>query len=156
LRSALQALGRADRRHRDVDPHAGAPECRQRSRHDHSRHVFRFDLRSIHCGTQPLEHLGQRPPDHRRAGVVTAGIEADDDSEAGQRVVANPLDGHQIFESVGHTYTLSRAVFYQGLAAGTEGDYANAAKFFEEALLRSRQVGNRPSFFSSRRRRNDL
>jgi tetratricopeptide (TPR) repeat protein len=48
-----------------------------------------------------------------------------------------------IFESLGHPYGLSRVYQYLGATAGEAGDYPQAAKYFEEALSRSRQVRNR-------------
>jgi len=48
-----------------------------------------------------------------------------------------------IFESLGASYNLSRAYQYLGYLAGRERNYAAAIAAFENALQRSRQVGNR-------------
>jgi tetratricopeptide (TPR) repeat protein len=48
-----------------------------------------------------------------------------------------------IFEGLKYEYGLSRTFQYLGLVAGGERDYASAARNFEEALARSRAVGNR-------------
>ena len=48
------------------------------------------------------------------------------------------------FEALGYEFGLSRVYQYLGLVAGAERNYAAAGKFFEEALARSRAVGNGP------------
>jgi tetratricopeptide (TPR) repeat protein len=48
-----------------------------------------------------------------------------------------------IFESLGYEYGLSRVYQYLGLVAAGERNYRVAANFFEQALARSRTVGNR-------------
>jgi len=48
-----------------------------------------------------------------------------------------------MFQALDFPYGLSRAYQYLGATAGDSGDYPGAAKYFEEALSRSRQVGNR-------------
>jgi serine/threonine protein kinase len=48
-----------------------------------------------------------------------------------------------IFESLGYQYGLARAYQYLGIAAGDAGDWQAAVTFFEQALNRSRQNGNR-------------
>ena len=47
------------------------------------------------------------------------------------------------FEALGYDYGLSRVYQYLGLVAGGERNYQASAKYFEEALSRSRSVGNR-------------
>ncbi len=49
-----------------------------------------------------------------------------------------------IFLSLNYTYGLSRVYQYLGLVAGREHNYPVAAQSFEEALSRSREVGNKP------------
>jgi tetratricopeptide (TPR) repeat protein len=48
-----------------------------------------------------------------------------------------------IFQSVNYAYGLSRAYQYLGIVSGNAGDYLASVGHFEEALERSRQVGNR-------------
>ena len=49
----------------------------------------------------------------------------------------------EVFESLGLSYGLSRVYQYLGIVAGYSGDYRSAVRFFEEALQRTRDVGNR-------------
>lgn len=48
-----------------------------------------------------------------------------------------------LFESLGQTYAMSRVYQYLGLVAAEERNFPAATKAFEEALSRSRQLGNR-------------
>jgi tetratricopeptide (TPR) repeat protein len=48
-----------------------------------------------------------------------------------------------IFETIGRPYGLSRVYQYLGTIATASNDFPTAARFFEESLKRSRQVGNR-------------
>src|SRR5204863_2589948 len=48
-----------------------------------------------------------------------------------------------IFADLNYPYALSRVFQYLGFVAGQEHDYPAAVRAFEEALSRSRQVGNR-------------
>jgi tetratricopeptide (TPR) repeat protein len=61
-------------------------------------------------------------------------------AEARQNIEA----ARAIFESLGYEYGLSRVHQYLGLVASAERNYTAAAAHFEEALARSRAVGNRP------------
>jgi eukaryotic-like serine/threonine-protein kinase len=49
----------------------------------------------------------------------------------------------EIFESLRLDYGLSRVYQYLAIVAGYSGDYRMAVRLFEEALSRSRQIGNR-------------
>src|SRR5205823_1025710 len=42
-----------------------------------------------------------------------------------------------------HTWGLARAYEYFGAVAGSGRDFASAARFFEETVSRSREIGNR-------------
>jgi tetratricopeptide (TPR) repeat protein len=48
-----------------------------------------------------------------------------------------------IFEAIGRPYGLSRVYQYLGTIATASNDFPTAARFFEESLSRSRQIGNR-------------
>ena len=48
-----------------------------------------------------------------------------------------------IFASLDYPYALSRVYQYLGFLAGQELDYPTAVRAFQEALTRSRQIGNR-------------
>jgi tetratricopeptide (TPR) repeat protein len=48
-----------------------------------------------------------------------------------------------IFEAIGRPYGLSRVYQYLGTIATASNDFPTAARFFEESLSRSRQLGNR-------------
>jgi tetratricopeptide (TPR) repeat protein len=55
----------------------------------------------------------------------------------------NIESARDIFESLGHQYSLSRVYQYLGLIAASERNYRAAIESWEEALSRSRQMGNR-------------
>ncbi|PWT79583.1 MAG: hypothetical protein C5B57_13740 [Blastocatellia bacterium] len=52
-------------------------------------------------------------------------------------------EARNIFELLGLVYGLSRVYQYLAIVAGYSGDYKGAVGFFEQALARSREVGNR-------------
>src|SRR5207237_537997 len=52
-------------------------------------------------------------------------------------------EARDIFAALGYVYGLSRVYQYLGYLAGREHNYPAASQAFEEALSRSRQVGNR-------------
>lgn len=66
--------------------------------------------------------------------------------QGGKRLVdakRNIEAARDIFESLGQSYNLSRVYQYLGTVAAGERNYRAAGAFFEEALSRSRKVGNR-------------
>jgi tetratricopeptide (TPR) repeat protein len=56
---------------------------------------------------------------------------------------SNIEGAREIFESLGQSYSLSRAYFYQGALEYSDGQFRKAVQYFAEAASRSHAVGNR-------------
>ena len=98
-RAALQALGVAERRHRDVDARALGAERRQVRRHHHGRDVAGADGLAADVHAEPFQHRLQRLPGERNVVQRIAGaVEADDESVTDELVLAHAFDVREILD----------------------------------------------------------
>ena len=99
-RAALQALGVAERRDRDVDARALGAEGRQVGGHHHGGDVAGADGLAADVDAEPLQHRLQRLPGERDVVERVAGaVEADDQAVADELVLAHALDVGEVLDA---------------------------------------------------------
>ncbi|MDT4842737.1 hypothetical protein FQZ97_766500 [compost metagenome] len=101
--AAAQALGVAHGGHHHVQRLAGPGECRQRRGDHDGRHVLQLHIAAGgHGNAQLRQHVGQALLGERRlAHLVTAAVQAHDQTVADQLVAAHALDRGQVLEPLG-------------------------------------------------------
>ena len=101
-RAAAQALGVAERRHRDVDLLAGLRERRQRGRDHHRGHVAQLQTGALRQRDAQLrEHRLQALRGERRLrGLVAAAVQTHHQAVADQLVRPYTLDRGQVLDAL--------------------------------------------------------
>jgi len=102
-RAALEALGVADRRHRDVDILPGAGEGRQAGGDHHGGDVLQLQrLPRRHVDAHGRQHADDALHGKRRLrGLVAAAVKADDDTVADQLVGTHAGDRSDVLDALG-------------------------------------------------------